>query len=208
MIWTGFTSYLFTGCSLFGVLLLPYGDSKSVGSLAFNRDLFWVHMRSGCAVSNNIGTTTGYGFLAVNGSTVASMKARVDADLAATAAAPSPTHILVNLGVNDVAGGLPAAAGWNADLAYILDAFHTKWPSVKVYVVKPWYRTCAADCDTVASRIDTVLSTRGAWAFVGHDERVWMKGADDGATMTHDGVHVTMAGAAECARQWRTILGL
>lgn len=189
------------------VRVLPYGDSKSVGTTAYNRDVWWLYFPR-CTTDAGLGTLTGLGYLARNASTVAIMQGTVDADLAAMAATTAPTHILVNLGVNDVAGGLPVEATWNANLAYILDAFHTKWPAAKVYVVKPWYRGGAVGCNTVAGRIDTVLSTRSAWAFVGHDERVWMEGGDDGATMTHDGVHVSVAGAAECARQWRTILGI
>lgn len=201
-----FLAFQITVCTP-AVRVLPYGDSKSVGTTQYGRDVWWLYLPH-CFTDTGLETPTGLGYLARNGSTVAIMQDAIDADLAAMAAAPAPTHILVNLGVNDVAGGLPAEAGWNADLEYILDAFHTKWPSAKVYVVKPWYRGGLVGCNTVAGRIDTVLSTRSAWAFVGHDERVWMEGGDDGATMTHDGVHVSVAGAAECARQWRTILGI
>jgi lysophospholipase L1-like esterase len=134
----------------------------------------------------------------VGSSTVASHRATVDASIAAYAAAllPPPQYVLLNLGINDVAGGLPAEATWNANLAYILDAYHAAWPLASVYVAKPWGRTWDTGCDTVATRIDTVLSTRGTWAYVGDDERAWLKAADNGATMTSDGIHYSAAGVA------------
>jgi len=45
-------------------------------------------------------------------------------------------------------------------------------------------------------------------AYLGHDERVWLEGGDDGATMTTDGRHYSAAGQAECAAQWRSVIGI
>lgn len=202
-----FTVGLFLGQSWPATTMLLYGDSKSMSPGIGHAPMVLMQNQLRGVVSFNIGTPTGNGFLARGSTTVALMQDAVDADLALMGT-PAPTYILLNLGVNDIALGLPAEGAWNADLAYILDAFHTKWPSARVYVVKPWYRAGAASCDTVAARIDAVLATRSSWAFVGHDERVWLEGGDDGATMTTDGVHYSSVGAAECARQWRTILGL
>jgi hypothetical protein len=39
------------------------------------------------------------------------------------------------------------------------------------------------------------------------DERVWLEGGDDGATMTTDGVHYSSAGQTACAAAWQTVLG-
>jgi lysophospholipase L1-like esterase len=137
------------------------------------------------------------------------MKALVDADIAAR---PEEiiTALLFNLGVNDVNLGIPAQAAWESNAGYILDAFHTRWPGIKVYMMKVWYRAGApaqADLDTLNTWIDNVVGARAGWAFVGPNEQVWLEGGDDGATMTYDGVHYSAAGNAECAAQWKTALG-
>jgi lysophospholipase L1-like esterase len=188
---------------------LTYGDSKTNGYTWQPTLRHAINLRQ---YPNNqmdwrIGTpTSASGVLARNGTTVALMKALVDADLAAMTGV-APARILVNLGANDVdGGGLPAETTWNANLAYILDAFRAKWPSVTVYIAYPWRRGYDADCDTVALRIDAVRSTR-AWAPAGPDERVTIKGADDGATNTNDGVHYSYAGAKAWAMAWVALLG-
>jgi lysophospholipase L1-like esterase len=188
---------------------LTYGDSKTNGYTWQPTLRHAINLRQ---YPNNqmdwrIGTpTSAMGMLARNGTTVALMKAAVDADLAAMTGV-APTRILFNLGANDVdGGGLPAEATWNANLGYILDAFRAKWPSDTVYVAYPWRRGYDADCDTVALRIDTVRSTR-AWVLAGPDERVTIKGADDGAANTLDGVHYSTAGAAAWANAWVVLFG-
>lgn len=112
---------------------------------------------------------------------------------------------MLNVGVNDL--GVTSESDYETYLAYTLDAVHVAWPSCKVRVAYPWKRGYDTQSDTMAGWIDTVLATRGAWASAGHDERVWLKGADNGATMTHDGIHYSTAGNAEAARQWKTVLG-
>lgn len=139
------------------------------------------------------------------GYTVAQMKALVDADMAAWASDPVQS-VLFNLGANEM-GILPAQATWEANLAYILDAFHAKWPAVKVYLMRPWRRGYAADANTLATWINNVVTARAAWAFNGPDERVFLENGDDGVTYTSDGVHPNAAGYALTATQWQTALG-
>lgn len=150
-------------------------------------------------------TANGRGFLALNGGTVALMAASIVADLAAVT--DTPTHILFNLGANDSLA-LPAQAVWEANLATILDAMHTKWPSIRIYVSRPWRRGApAGSLDSIATWINNVRATRTAWVFLGDDERVWLEGGDDGATNTSDGLHYSVAGAAAKAAQMVTVLG-
>jgi len=132
------------------------------------------------------------------------MKALVDADLAA--ATYTPRVILFNLGANDVVA-IPAEATWKTNLAYILDAFNTKWPGAKVYLMRPWRRNYGAECNSLATWIADVISTRSTWASVGPDERVFLEGGDDGATYTYDGVHQNAAGATLTAAQWHAVIG-
>jgi len=129
------------------------------------------------------------------------MKALVDADLAAMTTG-TPTIIMFNLGANDVVS-LPAEATWKANLVYILDAFHAKWSGAKVYVMRPWRRGEAADCNTLATWIAAVIADgRSAWAFVGPDERVFLEGGDDGVTYTVDGIHPNATGYALTGLKW------
>jgi lysophospholipase L1-like esterase len=187
---------------------LTYGDSKTNGYTWQPALRHAINLRQ---YPNNqmdwrIGTpTSAFGVLARNGTTVALMQPLVDADLAAMTGV-APSRILVNLGTNDVQA-LPAEATWNANLAYILDAFHAKWTSTLVYVALPWRQGYDAGCNTIAARIATVLSTRTAWAREGPDERVTIKGADNGATNTYDGVHYSDAGAKAWAMAWVALFG-
>jgi hypothetical protein len=60
--------------------------------------------------------------------------------------------------------------------------------------------------DEFAGWIDTLIVAR-AYVRAGPDERVWLKGQDDGATNTTDGVHYSAAGQTACAGKWRALLG-
>jgi hypothetical protein len=137
------------------------------------------------------------------------MKATVDADIAILNGRQvgKVVNILFNLGVNDVWEGLPDETTWKADVLYILDAFKAVNPDMVAYVMRPWIRGRDAYCGTLADWIDDVVAARPTWVHLGPDERIWLKGADDGATMTYDGIHYSAAGNAECAAQWQTTLG-
>jgi hypothetical protein len=134
------------------------------------------------------------------------MKALVDADIAARSSEEWIGSLLVNLGVNE-ASSLPSQATWEGNLAYILDAFHTRWPNIKVYVMRPWSRQDITPFNTMAGWIANVVGARASWASVGPDERVWLEGGDNGVTMTYDGTHYSAAGHTACAAQWKTVLG-
>lgn len=139
-----------------------------------------------------------------SGQTVSWLRANVDTWI--SAATDAPEWALVNIGVNDIVAGLSQAT-YEADLAYVLDAINAAWPSCKPRVAYPWMVGYDAQCNSMAGWIDNVLTPRAAWAGAGHDERVWAKGADNGATMLRDGVHYSDAGQTECAAQWQTVMG-
>lgn len=118
-----------------------------------------------------------------------------------------PQAVLCNLGSNDVYNGDIVEATWKTNYEYIVDAILTQWPSVTVYIAKSWRRGYTADCNTIAGWIDDIiLDYPGGNVLVGHDERTWLEGGDDGATMTSDGIHYSEAGQTECAAQWEAIL--
>lgn len=150
--------------------------------------------------------------LGLAGYTVATLKAIVDARLAAWAF-ETPDFILFNCGVNDmggVGGVLPDAAVWKGNLAYILDAYQTKWPAVQVYIAKPCKRDKTTQCDTVAGWVDEVIADgRSGWCHVGIDERgaTGLENGDNYVTYTWDGVHYNAAGNEWVAQAWKTVLG-
>lgn len=142
----------------------------------------------------------------VPGATVASRAATIAADISALGFVQNMRFIPLNLGANDV-GAIPAEATWKANLATILDAMNAQWPDAKVYVMRPWRRGYATECDSLATWIASVVSTRSTWAFVGPDERVFLENGDNGVTYTSDGIHPNTAGYALTAAQWKTVLG-
>ena len=141
---------------------------------------------------------------AIGGSTVATLAGRIDAVLS-TRLQDTFKWTLITIGANDVLS-LPAEAAWNANLAYVLDAIHTWRPNVRVGVSLPWRRGYAAECNTLAGRIATVVTARG-WAFIGPDERVLIEAGNDGATYTYDGVHWTASGESLMASAWLRSMG-
>jgi lysophospholipase L1-like esterase len=180
---------------------LTYGDSKTAND-ALNGWGLQARIQSLARASGSVVVPQ---TIARAGYTVASMQALVDADLAAVGY--TPKHILVNLGANDVTA-MPVEADYKTNLAYILDAFHAKWPSARVWVMQPWRRTFDANSDTLATWNAAVLADgRSAWAHAGPNERVFLKGADNGVTYTTDGCHPNAAGYTLTAEQWLSALG-
>lgn len=192
--------------------IFPYGDSKTNGSgdtqppgLGFNG-----YPPILCAL---LESSTGYGWhespsrVGTGGANVATLRAGVDAAIAARSTAIAPTYILINAGVND-ASSLPVEATWKTNYTYILDAFHTQWPIAKIYCMRVWSRGNTTNCNTLASWLADVISTRDSFTFVGPDERVFLENGDNGVTYTTDGIHPNRPGYILTANQWKTSLGL
>jgi hypothetical protein len=154
-------------------------------------------------------TVTGTaGVLARGGVPITDMAALIDSDLAAMRD-DDPCRPLRYILVNEINYGDYVGANYQAALEYVLDALHAKYPQAAVYVARPWRQGAefVAPTNDWATRIGVVVAAR-SWAHLGHDERVWLEGGDDGATMSVDGVHYSAAGIIECAHQWATVLGL
>ena len=182
--------------------MFAYGDSKAAGYTS-------TLMNSLNALPlYPTATNAGHDDLSLANYTVAQLAARVVSDLSSRPAMDGMSYqnVLITVGANDVAA-LPAQATWEADMATLLDAINAKWPTARVFVANAWRRNYGAQCDTIAGWLNNVLATRGAWAFVGPDERVYLENGDDGATYTTDGVHPNTAGYILAAAQWQTVLG-
>lgn len=148
----------------------------------------------------------GWSVYAVSGHTLANGVTNVASIIAAVNQANGGrVNVLSNYGTNDLAV-LPVEATWRANYQTIIDAIMAAQPGARIYIVKPWKRGYTANANTMAGWIDTIVAANPGVAFVGHDERTWLEGGDDGATMTIDGVHYSAAGQAECAAQWKAII--
>ncbi len=140
----------------------------------------------------------------VGGTTVALRAAAIATDLAA--AVGNPQYILCNLGANDVSA-LPAEATWEANYQTIINAMHTRWAAAKIYLMRPWRRSYAAECNSLAAWIAVLVSNNPGLVYAGPDERAFLENGDDGVTYTGDGIHPNTAGYVLTASQWRTALG-
>jgi hypothetical protein len=185
------------------------GDSKTVATPYASGPAWWERLVQSLVLSVSNVPWVGWRDYngGVGGQTVATGLAALDAKLATWPAddAGSYKAVLLNWGVNT--GDLVAdETTWKADYLSIIDKVHAKAPLANVYVMRPWRRGYDARMAVEHGWIDDIVAAR-AFTYVGPDEAVWLKGADDGATMTSDGVHYSTAGNAECAAQWQTVLG-
>jgi len=202
---SNFVSYPIDGTTALSTInsatlsFLVLGDSKST-STGYPDDLVVL-----ANATNGVFCTSAYPALDVGGYTLSNAKSVIDANLATRF--DNPTWALLNYGANDVTA-LPTEAQWKSDLTYILDALHVKYPSMQVYIMRPWKRSEATDCNSLATWISDVVATRSSFAHLGPDERVFLENGDDGVTYTSDGIHPNAAGYALTAAEWKTVLGL
>lgn len=177
------------------------GDSKSAGSgdNAFVQG-YPRRMNSNSRLFHECYPREGF-----SGQTASQMAVRIAADLAAVTG--TPDYILLNLGANDVVA-LPAQAIWKADMETIISACLAKWPNTQIYIMRPWRRSYATECNSLATWIGEIVAAHASGVHLGPDERVFLENGDDGVTYTGDGVHPNAAGYQLVATQWRTALGL
>lgn len=185
--------------------ILPYGDSKTYGQGDTNPP----------AVGQNgyayyLTALMGSGWketprIARSGYTVALMKPLIDADIAVRYDAPS--HILCNLGANDV-NTVIVQASFESDYGYILDAFHERFPDARIIVALVGRQSFDSQCNTLNGYIANVVGARSSFASIGPDERLLLKGSDNYATYTVDGVHPNPAGHVVMAAAWKLAIAL
>lgn len=190
------------------------GDSKS------NTDRTWPTLMlatlnaAGVATRNVFAEDTPRNW-AVGGYKLSTLKSSFDAFMLEHAGKASSTGdkflFFINVGANDVSSAIVEAT-WKTNYNYIIDAILTEYPTGKIYITKPWRRDYGTECDTLAGYIDDIVATYAIsnpdHVYVGDDERIWMEGGDDGATMTSDGIHPSAAGEIAAAAAKITAAGL
>jgi hypothetical protein len=95
---------------------------------------------------------------------------------------------LLNIGANDFVLGT-SEADFKTYVQNAVNDLVGKYANAKILISKPWRRGYGAQADTMAGWIDDLIAANPGVLFFGDDERVWMEGGDDGATMTFDGIH-------------------
>lgn len=135
--------------------------------------------------------------------TAAYYAANIDALIAAEPR--NHTDGLYRIGVNDFITG--NETDWKADVLYVLDAMKARWPAIQIKISKTWKQGFDSTASTYAGWVDDIVAARSSFVSVGDDERTWLKGADDGATNTTDGVHYSAAGQTAAAAAIQTALG-
>lgn len=143
------------------------------------------------------------GKIGVGGATAASMKARCDADILPMNY--TPDEILLNLGANDFAT-IGDGSVWKTNMLYIINAYHTAFPTAKLRVAKAASRGASVGMAVASAKIDEIYAAN-PWLQPGINE-IFLAGADDYATYTTDGVHPNAAGQALVAAAWKTAMGL
>lgn len=198
-----FTSYNFdayrnTGIGRKSAKVLLFGDSKSanrhVPKCGNTHSFYFNEIPNALAPQ---GITTGR--IATAGATVASRTSSIVADLAAVAG--TPEYVLWNLGAND-ADSLPVEATWKANAQTCIDAIHAKWASAKIYFMRVYTTSQAANCNTINGWYSDIVTANSGVCFLGPDERTFLPGimVDDRHPTRPDGYIVEWA-------QWRATLG-
>lgn len=177
--------------------LMCVGDSKTAG------DSWRYSLRQKLLDRTGVTWHNGSDQFAVAGATTASLKTNIDTNLASVTI--TPDTILYNLGANDVTS-LPAEATWKANTTYNIDAFRAKWPGKDIYIVKPGRKDYDTECTTLASWIDDIVALYASGVYVGIDEQIVIKAADNYAAYTLDGIHYSDAGQLAAASAWDTLL--
>lgn len=193
----------------FNKTILPYGDSKTNGQGDDTNVLPLGYNGYAAYLCTLLSAGTGQSWyespkrLARASYTVNMMRGLLGSDLAANAF--DPDYVLINLGANDMVA-LPTEAQWTGDLGYIVDAMHRRWPLARVLLMRPWRRSFETAADTLAAWITETIATR-PWCALGPDEQVFLKGDDNGASLTVEGVHPNHAGHLATAAAWQAAMG-
>jgi len=146
--------------------------------------------------------------LAQGGWMTSNVRAEIDAYLASMVEVEKvPEFVLINLGSNDVFYvhyGPLTYETWSADMGYIMDAVHAKWPDARVLLARPF--STGAEFGAAFDLYDdtwipAVIAPRSDWAGLGPDERAYL------VPYLADVTHPTAEGYQLTADEWQTAMG-
>lgn len=119
------------------------------------------------------------------------------------------SHVLMNWGVNDMAGWPLDQTTWQNQYLALIDYTKTRFPNAQIYISYPWRQGFDAISATMHGWVDNVIAARSSYVHAGVDEAVTIKGSDDGCSETENcsGVHYSVLGAALYAAAMKALLG-
>lgn len=199
MIYGGGSQEIVNPYFLGDMAIFPLGDSRTAGATATWATGYPVLLRNSLSQLDHRYWAESPTRHATGGWTIANL----DADLAATLGAivGTPTHILIDIGINDTATG---EAAFKASMDSINTQLQAKWSTVPIYWALQWKR--AFDPTAMNTWITArVAATPGT--YIGPDETILLEGGDDGATYTTDGTHPNDAGFIRMAAGWKAVMG-
>jgi hypothetical protein len=97
-------------------------------------------------------------------------------------------------------------AAYKAAYVTIIDALHAKDDDAKIYLASPWKRGFDTSAALWKSWNADLVALYPGICVVGVDESIVIKGSDDGATMTVDGIHYSVSGSAAMSAAWKAII--
>lgn len=199
-----FDKYGVRGTGRNSVSVVLFGDSKSanrhVPKSGNTHNFYFNEIPNALAPQ---GVTTGR--IATAGATMATRTSSIVADLAAITTG-TPQYILWNIGANDT-DSMPSEATFKANAQTCIDAIHAKWDSAKIYFMRVFVKSKAAECANIAQWYADLVTANPGVCFLGPDERVFLENGDDGATYMADDRHPNVAGYIVEFANWRSSLG-
>lgn len=123
-----------------------------------------------------------------------------------------PHWVLCDLGEHDMVGtppgGVPDQTTFQNSYLTLIDAAHAKWPSAQFLLDFPWTVPLNGSMyTTFKGYVQNVIAARSTICAVGVDQGVTIKGGDNGATNTSDGIHFSTAGKTAYASAMQTAMG-
>ena len=125
----------------------------------------------------------------------ASMSAFLDCPESALA---YPTYVLMNFGYADMLGATPNQTTFQNNYLAMVDAVVAKWFNAEIYIDYPWGVLADGNYAAVKGYLQNVIGSR-SMCHAGVDQGVTLKGGDNGATYTQDGVHFNSNAAGKTA---------
>lgn len=180
---------------------MALGDSKTVG------DTPWLVSLLSDLNANAEPGWTGTGS-ALGGSWVDLIAPQIGTVLNTFTPVGTVTDVLCNWGVNDVDRAGSDETTFRTNYGIIIDAIHAKWPAATIRLTIPWKDgEPAGTFDTLAGYIGSIVADHAPYTVLLDDERVWLKGSDNGASETVDGIHYSALGMSLAARAKREAMG-